>query len=152
MIINFLKITDQKRELFKSNSGKYISAVALENKLRERKFIEQCMVIGEGQKFASAIIIPNMVNYKEHCKLNNIEWLGNDKMINCNTLNKINNDHVKEINKIHAPYEHLKRCKLINTNWSVEGGEITPKLSLKRKIIKKKNKIVIDSIFGVEEE
>lgn len=147
----FLKITDRKKELFKTSAGKYISPVAIENKLKECKFIEQCMVIGEGQKFASAIIIPNIINYKEHCKLNNIEWLGNDKMILSDELNKIINNHVKEINKIHAPYEHLKRCKIISGNWSVEGGEITPKLSLKRKVIKEKNKIVIDTIFGSEE-
>ncbi len=147
----FLKITDRKKELFKTSSGKYISPVAIENKLKECKFIEQCMVIGEGQKFASAIIVPNVLNFKEHCKTNNIEWLGNDKMIVSEELSKLINDHVKQLNKIHAPYEHLKRCKIINGHWTVESGEITPKLSLKRKIIKEKNKEIIDVIFGAEE-
>jgi long-chain acyl-CoA synthetase len=148
----FLKITDRKKELFKTSAGKYISPVALENKLKECKFVEQCMVIGEGQKFASAIIIPNILNFKEHCKANNIEWQGNDQMIESSELSKLINDHVKELNKVHAPYEHLKRCKLINGIWSVEGGEITPKLSLKRKVIKEKNKEVIDAIFGSGDE
>ncbi len=148
----FLKITDRKKELFKTSAGKYISPVAIENKLKECKFVEQCMVIGEGQKFASAIIIPNILNFKEHCKTNSIEWLGNDEMLASEALNKLINEHVKEINKIHAPYEHLKRCKIINGQWSVESGEITPKLSLKRKVIKEKNKVVIDAIFGSEEE
>jgi long-chain acyl-CoA synthetase len=147
----FLKITDRKKELFKTSAGKYISPVAIENKLKESKFIEQCMVIGEGQKFASALIVPNLSNFKEHCKLNNIEWKGNDEMRANEVLNKLINDHVKEINKVHAPYEHLKRCKIINGSWSVEGGEITPKLSLKRKVIKEKNKEAIDMIFGAEE-
>ncbi|MDZ4664780.1 MAG: long-chain fatty acid--CoA ligase [Bacteroidota bacterium] len=148
----FLKITDRKKELFKTSAGKYISPVAIENKLKECKFIEQCMVIGEGQKFASAIIIPNISNFKEHCKANNIEWLSNELMIECDEINKLINDHVKEINKTHAPYEHLKRCKLVGGQWSVEGGEITPKLSLKRKVIKEKNKLVIDAIFGSDDE
>lgn len=147
----FLKITDRKKELFKTSAGKYISPVAIENKLKECKFIEQCMVIGEGQKFASAIIIPNMVNFKEHCKANGIEWKSNEEMITSAELNKIINTHIKQINDIHAPYEYLKRCKIINANWTVESGEITPKLSLKRKIIKEKNKETIDLIFGAEE-
>jgi long-chain acyl-CoA synthetase len=148
----FLKITDRKKELFKTSAGKYISPVAIENKLKECKFVEQCMVIGEGQKFASAVIVPNILNFKEHCTVNNIEWLGNDKMLDSAELNKLINDHVKEINKVHAPYEHLKRCKLISGPWSVESGEMTPKLSLKRKVIKEKNKAVIDGIFGAGEE
>jgi long-chain acyl-CoA synthetase len=147
----FLKITDRKKELFKTSAGKYISPVAIENKLKECKFIEQCMVIGEGQKFASAIIIPNVVNFKEHCKANGIEWKSNEEMIASVELNKIINTHIKKINDIHAPYEHLKRCKIINATWTVESGEITPKLSLKRKIIKEKHKETIDLIFGAED-
>lgn len=147
----FLKITDRKKELFKTSAGKYISPVALENKLKECKFIEQCMVIGEGQKFASAIIIPNFINFKEHCKTNSIEWLGNEAMSSNDVLSKLINSHIKQINEVHAPYEHLKRCKIINGNWTVEGGEITPKLSLKRKVIKEKNKETIDLIFGAED-
>ncbi len=147
----FLKITDRKKELFKTSAGKYISPVALENNLKECKFIEQCMVIGEGQKFASAIIIPNLNNFKEYCKVNNIEWLGNETMMTNEILTKLINTHVKQVNDAHAPYEHLKRCKLISANWTVEGGEITPKLSLKRKVIKEKNKTTIDLIFGAED-
>ena len=147
----FLKITDRKKELFKTSAGKYISPVALENNLKECKFIEQCMVIGEGQKFASAIIIPNLVNFKDHCKANNIEWLGNEEMVKSDVLSKLINTHVKSVNDAHAPYEHLKRCKLISGTWTVESGEITPKLSLKRKNIKEKNKATIDLIFGADE-
>lgn len=147
----FLKITDRKKELFKSSAGKYISPVALENKLKESKFIEQCMVIGEGQKFASALIIPNMVNFKEYCAANNIEWKGTDMMRGSDALKKLINDHIKQMNKTLAPYEQLKRCQIISGHWTVETGEITPKLSLKRKVIREKNKAVIDKIFVSEE-
>jgi long-chain acyl-CoA synthetase len=146
----FLKITDRKKELFKSSAGKYISPVALENKLKESKYVEQCMVVGEGQKFASAIIIPNMAAYKEYCEQHKIEWKGTEAMRSSEELKKLMNDHIKEINKTLAPYEQLKRCQLINATWTVESGEITPKLSLKRKVIRERNQQVIDKIFSSE--
>jgi long-chain acyl-CoA synthetase len=148
----YLKITDRKKELFKTSAGKYISPVALENKLKECKYIENCMVIGSNQKFASAIIIPNMIAFKEHCNENKIEWQGTDAMRENEELKKLINDHVKAMNKTLAPYEQLKRCQLIKDTWTVDGGEITPKLSLKRKIIGEKNKAAIDKIFvGAED-
>jgi long-chain acyl-CoA synthetase len=147
----FLKITDRKKELFKSSAGKYISPVAIENKLKESKFIEQCIVLGEGQKFASALIIPNMVNFKEHCKTSNIEWEGADAMLSSDELKKVINSHVKYVNSTLAPYEQLKRCQLIKGHWSVESGEITPKLSLKRKIIMSKHQEAIQKIFSVQD-
>ena len=143
----FLKITDRKKELFKTSAGKYISPVALENKIKESKFVEQCMVIGDGQKFASAIIVPNVTNFKEHCKLNEIEWQSTEIAIKSEALNKLINDHIMQLNKTVAPYEQLKRCKIISGNWSVESGEITPKLSLKRKVIALKYANVINKIF-----
>jgi long-chain acyl-CoA synthetase len=147
----FLKITDRKKELFKTNAGKYISPVALENKLKESRYVEQCMVIGDGQKFASAIIIPNILNFKEYCKAGNIEWRGNEAMIKSEEITQLISDHVKQINKTLAPYEQLKRCKIISGFWSVESGEITPKLSLKRKVIAAKYTETINRIFAGEE-
>jgi long-chain acyl-CoA synthetase len=147
----FLKITDRKKEIFKSSSGKYISPVAIENKLKESKFIEQCMVIGEGQKFASALIVPYLSNFKEYCAQHHIEWKGNEAMFNHEELKKLIADHVKKVNSGLAAFEQLKRYQLIHATWGVESGEITPKLSLKRKVIEKKNQGVIDKIFGVED-
>src|SRR5690606_4440093 len=68
----FLRITDRKKEMFKSSSGKYISPVAIENRLKESKYIEHCMVVGEGQKFASALIVPAAGNFREYCAVNGI--------------------------------------------------------------------------------
>lgn len=147
----FLKITDRKKELFKSSAGKYISPVAIENKLKESKFVEQCMVIGEGQKFASALIIPNMANFKEYCKTNNIEWGMSELMIDHEDLKKLINTHIKQVNSTLAPYEQLKRCQIIKGLWTVETGEITPKLSLKRKVIMERNIDVVNKIFSVED-
>jgi long-chain acyl-CoA synthetase len=88
----FLKITDRKKELFKTSAGKYISPIAIENKLKESRFIEQCIVIGSGQKFASALIIPAFATFKEYFKDKGIEWKGsNDEMLHNEELKKIIN-------------------------------------------------------------
>lgn len=147
----FLKITDRKKEIFKTSAGKYITPLAIENKLKECRFIEQCMIVGEGQKFASAIIVPNFVNFKEYCKTNNIEWKDNATMSQHPELKKMVNEHIKNMNKTLAPYEQLKRCELLKTEWTIDGGEVTPKLSLKRKVIKERNLDTINKIYAVED-
>ena len=147
----FLKITDRKKEIFKSSSGKYISPVAIENKLKESKFIEQCIVIGEGQKFASAIIIPSYSSFKEHFDNNSIDWVEGNELYLHEEVKKIIADHIKKVNGSLAAFEQLKRYQLINAVWAVESGEITPKLSLKRKAIMEKHKDVVTKIFGGED-
>ncbi|MBS1652126.1 MAG: long-chain fatty acid--CoA ligase [Bacteroidetes bacterium] len=146
----FLKITDRKKEIFKNSAGKYIAPMMLENKLKESELIEQCMIVGEGQKFTSALIVPNMINFKEYCTQNKIEWVTEKEMLASEELKKNIFNHIKEMNKTLAPHEQLKRCEIVDGNWSVEGGEITPKLSLKRKVISKKYEKEIQKIFSIE--
>jgi long-chain acyl-CoA synthetase len=148
----FLKITDRIKEIFKTSSGKYIAPLMIENKIKESRFVEQSMVIGVGEKHASALIVPSFVNFKEYCKVNTIEWTTNTEMSKHEALKKIINEHIKNVNKDLAPYEQLKRCQILSTDWSIEGGELTPKMSLKRKIIKEKNTQIINKIFAIEEE
>jgi long-chain acyl-CoA synthetase len=147
----FLKITDRKKEIFKTSAGKYIAPLAIENKLKECRFIEQCMVVGEGQKFASALIVPNFGNFKEYCKEHGIEWSDNYHMSQHPDLKKMINDHIKSVNKSLAPYEQLKRCEILSKEWGIDSGELTPKLSLKRKVIKEKNYEAIAKIFEMAE-
>ncbi|MES2565447.1 MAG: long-chain fatty acid--CoA ligase [Bacteroidota bacterium] len=147
----FLKITDRKKEIFKTSSGKYIAPLMIENKIKECRFVEQSMIVGENQKFASAIIVPSFVNFKEYCKDNKISWTTNEEMSKHEELKRLINDHVKLMNKSLAPYEQLKRVAILNKEWSIEGGELTPKMSLKRKIIKEKNMEAINKIFAVED-
>lgn len=147
----FLKITDRKKEIFKTSSGKYIAPLMIENKIKECRFVEQSMVVGENQKFASAIIVPSFVNFKEYCKDHNITWTNNEEMSAHEELKKLINDHVKVMNKSLAPYEQLKRVAVLSKEWSIEGGELTPKMSLKRKVIKEKNIDAINKIFAVED-
>jgi long-chain acyl-CoA synthetase len=147
----FLKITDRKKEIFKTSSGKYIAPLMIENMIKECRFVEQSMVVGENQKFASALIVPSFINFKEYCKDKNIPWTTNSEMAKHEELKKIIDGHIKAINKSLAPYEQLKRVAILDKEWSIEGGELTPKMSLKRKVIKEKNMEVIHKIFAVED-
>ncbi len=147
----FLKITDRKKEIFKTSSGKYIAPLMIENMIKESRFVEQSMVVGENQKFASAIIVPSFINFKEYCKDNNINWTTNTEMAKHEDLKKFIDEHIRSINKSLAPFEQLKRVAILDKEWSIESGELTPKMSLKRKIIKEKNMGAIHKIFAVED-
>jgi long-chain acyl-CoA synthetase len=148
----FLKITDRKKEIFKTSAGKYIAPLVIENKIKECRFVEQCMVIGEGQKFASALIVPNVEYMKEWCAQKKIEFTQLEHMVQHPEIIKEVNNFIRRMNKDLAPYEQIKRQVLLHKNWSIESGELTPKLSMKRKVIMEKNKEVITKIFSVDNE
>lgn len=145
----FLKITDRKKEIFKNSAGKYIAPIAIENHLKECKYIEQCIVIGEGQKFASALIVCSVSHFKDYFAQKKMPWPGNDVFTQVPLVKQLIDEHVRSVNKHLAPFEQLKRYQLIQAHWSVESGEITPKLSLKRKVIVARYQPIIDKIFGV---
>lgn len=149
---DFLKITDRKKEIFKTSSGKYIAPLAIENKLKECRFVEQAMVIGEQQKFASALIVPSFEYIREWAELKGIPYTTNAEMIQNEELKKELSTFIRQMNKELASYEHIKRPELLAHSWSVESGEMTPKLSMKRKVILEKNKVLIDKIYSVTEE
>lgn len=143
----FLKITDRKKEIFKTSGGKYITPVKIENKLKESPFIEQVMVVGENQKFASALIVPAFAYLKDYCKLKNIEYKSNEDIIKNETVKKRIFQEVENLNKDLAQYETIKAPELLSREWSIEKNELTPKLSLKRKVILAANKELIDKIY-----
>lgn len=147
----FLKITDRKKEIFKTSAGKYIAPLAIENKLKESRYIEQCMVVGENQKFASALIVPNFGNFKEYCHVKDIEWTSDAAMSAHDDLKKMIGDHIRTVNNSLAPFEQLKRWEILHEEWGIESGELTPKLSLKRKVIKEKYQPQIRKIFEMDE-
>lgn len=133
----YLKITDRKKEIFKTSGGKYVVPQAMENKFKESRFIEQIMVVGEGQKFPSALIVPNYEFVKEWAKRKNVDLGdGSNKSIITNpaVLDRIEKE-VEFFNKGFGNWEKLKRVQLLEKEMSVEGGELTPTLKLKRKVI-----------------
>jgi len=146
----FLKITDRKKEIFKTSGGKYIAPVMIENKLKESPFIEQVMVIGENQKYASALIVPAFLFLKEYCKRKNIEYSTNEELIKNPIVKARILEEVEKVNKTLAPYETIKRPELLPREWTIDNNEMTPKMSLKRKVIMTANKELIVKIFGAE--
>ena len=146
----FLKITDRKKEIFKTSGGKYIAPVMIENKLKESPFVEQVMVIGENQKYASALIVPAFLFLKEYCKRENIEYTTNEELIKNPIVKARILEEVEKVNKTLAPYETIKRPELLPCEWTIDNNEMTPKMSLKRKVIMTANKELIVKIFGAE--
>lgn len=143
----YLKITDRKKEIFKTSGGKYIAPQMIENKLKESPFIEQVMVIGENEKFASALIVPAFAYIKEWCGKNGIEYKSNEEIIKNEKIIATIKAEVEKSNKTLAQYETIKKIELMPREWSIEKGEMTPKLSLKRKVIIEANKAAIEKIY-----
>lgn len=144
----YLKITDRKKEIFKTSGGKYITPGMIENKLRESPFIEQAMVIGENQKFASALLVPAFAYLKDYCTKQNINYTTNEEMVKNDVVKGWIRDEVEKMNKTLAQYETIKRFELLPREWNIDKGELTPKMSLKRKVILAANKNLFDKIYG----
>ncbi|MCB9334788.1 MAG: long-chain fatty acid--CoA ligase [Flavobacteriales bacterium] len=143
----FLKITDRKKEIFKTSGGKYIAPQVMENKFKESRFIEQVMVVGEGEKHPSAIIQPDYEFLKNWAERKGIALSDNDALIkNEEVINRITQE-VEELNKSFASYEQVKKFELVTTQWGIETGELTPTLKLKRKFIIEKYKHLIEKIY-----
>jgi long-chain acyl-CoA synthetase len=144
---NFLRITDRKKEIFKTSGGKYIIPQKIENKLKESRFIEQVMVIGENEKFPAIFIVPAFMYIKMWCAKHNIVCNNNEEIINnANVIKRIWRE-VENANEELAQYEKIKKMKLLPKEWTIDHGELTPKLSLKRKVILQANKKLYDDIY-----
>lgn len=143
----FLKITDRKKEIFKTSGGKYITPQMMENKFKESVVIEQVMVCGDGEKFPSALVIPNFQALKEYCEHKSIPYSSDAEIIkHPQVLEKFERE-IELYNKSFANYEQVKQFKLLPKLWSIESGEMTPTLKLKRKIIKENNLSLINSMY-----
>ena len=143
-----LKITGRVKEIFKTSMGKYISPVLLENRIKESPFIDQIIVIGEHQKFAAAIIVPDFEYMKSWCAIKSIPYTTKAEMIqNKDFRNRIKRE-VDCFNKQFGETEQIKKFELIDHEWTVDSGEIAPNLKLKRKFILDKYAYLIDKIFS----
>jgi long-chain acyl-CoA synthetase len=129
----FLKITDRKKEMFKTSGGKYIAPQAIENKLKESLVIEQAMVIGDGEKFPAAILVPSFDGLKKWCEIKGIEWKDNAAMLQEKAVQEKFERELAKANEGLAQYEKIKKIKVVEGPWTIEGGEMTPSLKLKRK-------------------
>jgi long-chain acyl-CoA synthetase len=146
----YLKITDRKKELFKLSSGKYIAPQAIENKLKESTLIEQVMVIGANQKFASAIVVPNFQNLHNWAAFHQISFQDNTDLIKITQVVTKYQHEVENINKQLGDFERIKRFRLVSDEWSMQTGELSPTLKLKRNTLHERYKELILEIFSVD--
>lgn len=149
----FLKITDRKKEMFKLSAGKYIAPQVIENKIKESAFIEQAMVIGENEKFASALLSPDFAFLHDWCSIHKIQYRDNNELIELPEVIERFSREIKEINKNLGEHEQIKRFRLVTEEWTPLTGELSPTLKLKRNYLTKRYKNIISEIyFGGEKE
>lgn len=144
----FLTITDRKKEIFKLSNGKYVAPQLIENKLKESFFIEQCMVVGENEKFVSALISPNFSFLHDWCSRHKIHFENNEDLI---TIPEVIARYQKEINTVNkqlSDYEQIKRYRLVAEQWSPQTGELSPTLKLKRKVLYERYEKLLVEIYG----
>ena len=146
----FLKITDRKKEIFKTSGGKYIVPQAMENRFKQSRFIEQIMVIGEGEKFPAAFVVPNFAFAKEWAHRHGLhfESKSNEEIIKENVFIERMNEEIAEINQGFGNWEQVKKIALLPEEFTINGGELTPTLKLKRKKILEKYQEGYQKIFS----
>lgn len=144
----FLRITDRKKELFKTSGGKYVAPQAIENKMKESAFIEQIMVVGANQKFVGALIVPSIPNLKEWMKQKGIAFTTNTDAINLPQVLQLYKDIIESFNRFFNHVEQIKKFELLPDEWSIDTGEMTPKLSIKRKVVMEKYRDSISRIYA----
>ena len=143
----YLKITDRKKELFKTSGGKYVAPQPIENKMKESAFIEQIVLIGDNLKFVSALIVPGFSKLREWAKQHGIEYKSNEDIIQNTMVIALLQDIVDEYNKLFNQVEQVKRFTLIPREFTIDNGEMTPKLSIRRKQVLANFEKEIDTMY-----
>ena len=145
----FLRITDRKKEMFKTSGGKYIAPQIIENTMKQSRFIDQIMVIGDGQKMPAAFIQPNFDFLKEWATIHKVTiGTTNEEIITNNQVIARIQEEIDTLNEKFGNWEKIKRFELTSDLWSVEGGQLTPTLKLKRKIVMQMYKPLFDKIYN----
>ena len=143
-----LKITGRMKEIFKDSMGKYISPALIEGKFTESPLISMMMVVGENQKFAAALIVPNFENLKTWCEENHITYTTNAEIIKEKKVIDRYRKEVDAYNKHFGDFEKVKRFELVDREWTIDEGEITPSLKLRRKVVAEHYRDLIDGMFA----
>ena len=144
----YLQITDRKKELFKTSGGKYVAPQPIENKLKESPFIEQVLVVGADKKFVGALIVPSFSQLKKWMNSKNHEATCLNEMIQHDEVISLFQQIIQSYNQHFNPVEQIKKFELVSREWSIEAGELTPKLSMKRKVIMMNCSEQIEKIYA----
>jgi long-chain acyl-CoA synthetase len=148
----FLAITDRKKEIFKLSSGKYIAPQAIENLFKESNFIDQIMVVGESEKFASAIISPNFEFLHNWAHEHKIHFRDNKELVQNEKVKVLYQKEVAKFNKQIGKHEEIKRFRLVCEPWTSASGELSPTLKLRRRVLYKKYSEILRDIYSYGED
>ncbi len=143
-----LRITGRMKEIFKDSMGKYISPALIENRFSESPFINGIMVVGENQKFAAALIVPNFEHLKNWCEENHIQYTTNTEMVKLKPVIDRFRKEVDSYNKFFGDFEKVKRFELIDREWTIDEGEMTPSLKIRRKVVAQHFQDLIDRMYA----
>ena len=143
----FLKITDRKKEIFKTSGGKYVAPGPIENRMKESPFIEQMMVIGSDRKFTSALIVPSFPNLKLWCTQNKLNLSSNNEIVTNATVIALFQSIIESLNTEFNHVEQVKKFTLIQHEWTIDGGELTPTGKMKRRAILEKYDKEIEKMY-----
>ncbi len=144
----FLSITDRKKELMKTSGGKYIAPQPVESKLKVDALVSQAALIGDNRKFVSVLISPNFKELESWAKQNGVSASDHAKLAGDPKVKKLYEGIIQKVNGSLAHFESIKKVTVVPDEWSVEEGELTPSLKLKRRIIVEKYKDQIDKMYG----
>lgn len=144
----YIKITDRVKELFKTSGGKYIAPQQIENKMKEIPYVEQIMAVGENRNFVSALIVPNFLNLSEWATKNGVAAKSNADLVKNAEVQKLFRDAIDDKNKNFGQWETVKKFELMEKEWSIEGGELTPTMKVKRKVVLDKYKDTVEKIYA----
>ncbi len=144
----FLRITDRKKEMFKTSGGKYVAPQLLENRFKQSRFIEQIMVVGEGEKMPAALIQPNFAFIEEWAKRHEVTIPENSNIVHNEKVIARIQEEVDLANEDFAKWEKVKQFRLTPDAWTVDDGHLTPTMKLRRKIVKEKYIDLYNNIYG----
>ncbi|WP_448520020.1 AMP-dependent synthetase/ligase [Rhodoflexus sp.] len=143
----YLKITDRKKEMFKTSGGKYIAPQVMENKFKESLLIEQIIVVGEGRNFPSALIVPSFENLRNWCQAMEITYTSDADIVKHPRVIAKFEEEIETYNANFGQWEKVKKFRLLPKPWGIDSGELTPTLKLKRKVIHQKYADYIEGMY-----
>ncbi|MHB8208370.1 AMP-dependent synthetase/ligase [Mucilaginibacter sp.] len=146
----FLKITDRKKEIFKTSGGKYVAPLPIENKMKENHFIEQMMVVGAGKKFTAALIVPSYTNLLPWCKEHDISFTSHSEVIKDKSVIALYQKAIDTFNPEFNHVEQVKKITLLPNEWSIDSGDLPPTGKMKRKVIMEKYDAEIEKMYAGE--
>lgn len=147
----FLRITDRKKELFKTSGGKYIAPQPLEQLIKGSRFVNQVVLVGNGRRFPAALIVPNWEQIESYARLKGLKETSRSELCQSPRIIDLFERQINELTPDLAQYERVKKVALLENEFSIEGGELTPTLKAKRRVIDEKYRRVIDEIYRDEQ-